>query len=139
MSPYCPHLSNKNSTNKSASMGVVKSGTIRQGTQEECLPFVYQVIGKQKTQEKKLRTSVLLVAYNWLHPSCHGPGAPGEHCLGQSPTDDRAFVEVQVSRGKVPALHWSKNHASSDTLEWAVNKYCRLRTRQAHEKKPRAE
>ena len=38
----------------------------------------------------------------------HSPGAPGKHCLRQSPTDVRTSVEVQVSRGKVPTHHWKK-------------------------------
>lgn len=32
----------------------------------------------------------------------YGPGFPGERCLRQSATDEKALVEVQVSRGEVP-------------------------------------
>lgn len=35
----------------------------------------------------------------------HGLGISGEHCLKQSPTDERSFMEVQVSRGEVLAYH----------------------------------
>lgn len=33
----------------------------------------------------------------------------------------RAFVEIQVPRGEIPALYWSKNRkkTSLDTLEWS--------------------
>lgn len=48
----------------------------------------------------------------------HGPGAPGEHCLRQSPTDETVFVEVQVSSGEVPVHHWRKGRETSlDALE----------------------
>lgn len=43
-----------------------------------------------------------------LGPLNCGPGAPGEHCLRQLPTDERAFVEVQVSSTKVLTQCWSK-------------------------------
>ena len=62
--------------NKSASVGVVGSSTIHQGTQEESCPPVHQLIGRQ--------TSVLAakpaVACE-LAPATLGcsPGAAGEH------------------------------------------------------------
>lgn len=38
----------------------------------------------------------------------HSQGAPREHGPRQSLVDERSSVEVQVSRGEVPALWWSK-------------------------------
>lgn len=37
-------------------------------------------------------------------------GAPGDHCLRQSPTNKKAFVEAHVSKGKVPAHCWNNNN-----------------------------
>lgn len=40
--------------------------------------------------------------------SWYSPEAPGKHCVRQSPVDEKTYVEVLVSRGKVPALCWSR-------------------------------
>ena len=50
-------------------------------------------------------------------PVC-GLEAPGEQCLSQLPTDERVFVEVQVSSGDVPAHHAvGAKKSSLDALE----------------------
>ena len=40
-----------------------------------------------------------------LAPLNQGMGSFKEHCLKQLPADERIFVEVQVSRGKMPEHH----------------------------------
>ena len=92
----------------------VGSSTICQGTCEESRPLTRLVIGRQ--------ASVLAVGPAVAHepaldPLRYGTGAPGKHCL-QPPTDKKAFVEVWVSSGEVPAHRWSKNkNMSLDPLE----------------------
>lgn len=44
-------------------------------------------------------------------------GGPRKYYLRISPMEKRVFVTVQVSRGEVPAYHWSKKNMSLDTLE----------------------
>ena len=46
------------------------------------------------------------------------PGAPGKHCLRQSPTEEKAFVEVQVSRKEVPAHQWNNNKKTQIWTHW---------------------
>lgn len=41
-------------------------------------------------------------------PLSHNPGVPGEHCLRQSLTDERALEKVQISIREVPTHCWSK-------------------------------
>lgn len=93
--------------------GAVRSSTMHRGAWKESCPPMHQVIGKQ--------TSVPAVGPAVVHKLSpvhlgHGPGAPDEHCLRQSPMDERAFVEVQVSSRETPAHHWSKK-IRLDTLE----------------------
>lgn len=38
---------------------------------------------------------------------------PRKHQLGQIPMDEKAYTEVQVSRGEVPALHWKEEKKKS--------------------------
>ena len=49
----------------------------------------------------------------------HGPGTvPGEHWFRQLPVDrQRVFVEVQESRGEVPAHHWNKTNKQKFKLD----------------------
>ena len=62
-----------------------------------------------------------------LAPLNCGPGAPEKHCFRQLPTDERAFVEVQVPSTKVLTGCWRKKtktyaHTHLDTLEKLVSK-----------------
>ena len=43
-------------------------------------------------------------------PISHGPRTSGRHYIRQSSMDGKAFMEVQVYRGKVLAHHWSKEY-----------------------------
>lgn len=48
-------------------------------------------------------SGLLISSSNSSWPS----GSPGEHWLRPSSMLERAFMEVQVSSGEVPALHWN--------------------------------
>lgn len=94
--------------------GAVRSSTMHRGAWKESCPPMHQVIGKQ--------TSVSAVGPAVVHKLSpvhlgHGPGAPDEHCLRQSPMDERAFVEVQASSREVIAHWWKKKNPRWDTLE----------------------
>ena len=83
------------SLDESASVGAVGSTTEGQGPWEEsCQPTS--------------RVTDLVLVVDPLGPSGCGPGAAGEHGLRHLHTDEEAFVEVKVPRGKAPAPHWSK-------------------------------
>ena len=91
--------------NKSASVGVVGSSNINQGIQEEFCPLWPQVIDSQTLVPAVVPT----VACEPIPaPPGHIPLPPGEHWLGQSLMDKKAFVEVQFSTGEVPTLHWNQ-------------------------------
>ena len=82
-------------------------------------PPMYQVVSRQTSVPAMETAEACELA---PAPLGHSLGAPGKHCLRQSPMDVRAFAEVQVSRGEVPAPYWSKKHMSLDTLEQAISK-----------------
>ena len=60
-----------------------------------------------------------------LGPSGRGPGAAGEHGLRHLHTDEEAFVEVTVPRGKAPAPHWRKKKKKKNYPSWDAGKRVR--------------
>ena len=49
-------------------------------------------------------------------PLGYSPAVPRKYYLRQSPTDEKAFVEVQVSRREVPAHQWSKKKKKKERV-----------------------
>lgn len=92
-------------TYKSVFVGAMRSSTICQGNWEQSWSPVHQEIG--------IPTSVSdadpAVAHEMTStPLGYNLGLLGEHCLRQSPMDERTFVEAHVSSEEVPLHHWSK-------------------------------
>lgn len=89
------------SRDKSAFLGAVGPSTTHQGTWEKSRPTLCLV-----TMGTAMDSAV---ATNQLWPRGHSLGNHGEQCLGQQPTEERSFVEVQISKRDILAYHWSTN------------------------------
>ena len=94
------------STNKSATVGVVGSGTIHQRTWEESRTTVQRVMGRQNLVPA---VDPAVACKTVPVPLSHGPGAFGKPLLGQLPMNE-SQMEAQASTGEIPALRWSKNY-----------------------------
>lgn len=84
---------------QSTFLGATGSSITCQGTWEESLPPIHQVKGTQISVPPAVAHKSALV------PLGCGLGAAGEHCLRQSPTDERASVSIQVLNRELPAHH----------------------------------
>ena len=91
------------SIDKSAFVGEVGSSTICQGTQRESHPAMHLVIGRQ-TSVPALDPAVAREPAQAPFSCCM---ETPENTVLDHDTQERAFVEVQVSRREVPALCWS--------------------------------